>query len=333
MILRIFSDINCLESKMNNNTFFGCLIREEIISGLKKRAFETFQNELDINWVGLLVNSNEVNKYLSPKMNYIYNYLENISDYSFKPQEENKNIYINIIHLMIENLLNSIFEGRLEELFSESILDIKYIDKESPIKINNILYFTNLPEIIKIKINDEQNKKIKSFYKKFEDLIKSINNIYNKNKNIYEDFKNAIETDIKEEKQKRIENNFIKKKNELLTECNDMEGKINGYIGALKNIKENKLSFEDFNNEIKNIKSAKEYIVKKNKKYFTKEEFYKCISIKFKDDYKKCIIIYGENEHELNDIKCNSIYYLNINSRNIKNVIIKKNIRERNQKI
>ena len=121
LILRIFSDLNCLNVQINIENYFGTLINEELMLGLKKRSYETFKKSPDINWIGLLINNSEVNKYLSPKMNYIFHYIENICEYSFKPDEENKNNYKLIIHKMIESLLNIIFKGKIDSLFAEEI--------------------------------------------------------------------------------------------------------------------------------------------------------------------------------------------------------------------
>ena len=58
-------------------------------------------------------------------MSYIYNYLGNIWDYSFKPEEEDKNKYKIIIHKMIDSLFNIIFKGKLDEEFSQDIVKLK----------------------------------------------------------------------------------------------------------------------------------------------------------------------------------------------------------------
>lgn len=70
------------------------------------------------------MNPSEFNKNLSPKMTYIYSYLEDICSYAFKPDEENKIKYKEIIHKMINYLFNAIIKGNLDELFSLGIPDI-----------------------------------------------------------------------------------------------------------------------------------------------------------------------------------------------------------------
>ena len=167
LILRIFSDLNCIDLKINTHNFFGSLIREEILSVLKRKDFEVFKKTPDINWIGLLINRPDINKYLSPKMNYIYNYLENFADYPFKPYEENKENYKTIIHKLIDFLINAVFKGKLDELFSEEIINIE--DKEDSekkeIKIKDILYLTKLPDLIQFIIKEENNKKEKKLHK------------------------------------------------------------------------------------------------------------------------------------------------------------------------
>ena len=49
-----------------------------LFNKLKSRSYETFQKSDGINWIGLLINNAEVNKYISSKMNYIYQYLDNM---------------------------------------------------------------------------------------------------------------------------------------------------------------------------------------------------------------------------------------------------------------
>ena len=90
----------------------------------------------DINWIGLLMNPSEFNKYLSPKMTYIYSYLENICFYYFKPDEENKIKYKEIIHKMINFLFK--YSGSEKELR-------EYLSKTDTIKkkklINSLHFF------------------------------------------------------------------------------------------------------------------------------------------------------------------------------------------------
>ena len=163
---------------MNTGNFFGSLIKEEIILGLKSRSYDIFKKSPDINWIGLLINNTEINKYLSPKMSYIYNYLGNICDYSFKPEEEDKNKYKVIIHKMIDSLFNIIFEGKLDEAFSQDIPKIenkdrsKTKDKKINKKINDILYLTKLSEIIQSILQEETGKQEKKLYNKFREEIK-----------------------------------------------------------------------------------------------------------------------------------------------------------------
>ena len=150
LILRIFSNINCLDLQFNTDNFLGKRIKEEILLGLKNKSNKIFQKSPDINWLALLINNSEINnnKYISQKMHYIYKYLENICDYQFKPDEESEKKYNIIIKKMIESLLNIIFEGKIENIFSEEISIKK--DENSKEKINDILYLTKLPNIIQI---------------------------------------------------------------------------------------------------------------------------------------------------------------------------------------
>lgn len=111
-------------------------------------------------------------------MSYIYNYLGNIWDYSFKPEEEDKNKYKIIIHKMIDSLFNIIFKGKLDEEFSQDIAKIenkdssKTKDKKINKKINDILYLTKLSEIIQSILQEETGKQEKKLYNKFREEIK-----------------------------------------------------------------------------------------------------------------------------------------------------------------
>ena len=314
LILRIFSDLNCYNIQMNTGNFFGSLIKEEIILGFKSRSYDIFKKSPDINWIGLLINNTEVNKYLSPKMSYIYNYLGNICDYSFKPEEEDKNKYKVIIHKMIDSLFNIIFEGKLDEAFSQDIPKIENKDssKTKDKKINDILYLTKLPEIIQSILQEETGEQEKKLYNKFKEEIKNIQKVYEENKKIYDEFITAIEADTEEEKQKRIEENYNKKKNELESQCKEREGKWSGYLDIIKNIKETELSPKEYSDEIEKLIEVEKYLRNINKKYFNKEIIYNYIKITFKKDCKECVINYGDEEKtfKLKNVKVKSNFYL-----------------------
>ena len=88
-------------------------------------------------------------------MNYIYHYLENLCNYTFKPEKENEKEYNIIIKKMVESILNVTFRGKLDELFSEEIPKIENDGKNKTKNqnINDILYVTLLPNIIKVILN------------------------------------------------------------------------------------------------------------------------------------------------------------------------------------
>jgi hypothetical protein len=71
----------------------------------------------------------------------------------------------------------------------------KVIDK----KIDDLLYLTELPDIIQNILKEESRNLEKKLYKKFEE-IKNINKIYLENSKIYDEFVKAIEEDTEEEK-------------------------------------------------------------------------------------------------------------------------------------
>ena len=45
LILRIFSDLDCLDLQFNTEDYFGVLIKEEIILGLKSRSLKLSKNQ------------------------------------------------------------------------------------------------------------------------------------------------------------------------------------------------------------------------------------------------------------------------------------------------
>ena len=57
---------------MNSDSFLGEIVRDEILLNIKSKTSDEFKKCPDINWIGLLINNSEVNKIISPKMNYIY---------------------------------------------------------------------------------------------------------------------------------------------------------------------------------------------------------------------------------------------------------------------
>lgn len=145
------------------------------------------------------MNQSEFNKNLSPKMTYIYSYLDDIYSYAFKPDEENKIKYKEIIHKMINYLFNAIIKEKLDEFSSLEIPDITKKDRKGKELDEILLYLTNLPEVIQKKFKEESEQKEKELNKKFTEDFKSINDIYRKNKDVYEKLKQAIQEDSKEE--------------------------------------------------------------------------------------------------------------------------------------
>ena len=334
LIFRIFSNINCLDFQINSDNFLGTKIKEAILLGLKSRSNEIFQKS-DINWLGLLINNSEVNNYISPKMTYIYRYLENLCDYTFKPDEDNKINYDIIIKKMVESLLNVIFAGKIEEIFSEEIPKIE-TDENSKTKdkiIKDILYITKLPNIIQIILKEEILKQEKKLYSKFSEDIKYINKVYKDNSKLFSEFIEAIEADTEEEKKRRIEDHYNKAKNQKEESCKNTEGKWSGYLESINNINETELSFENYNKEMSKIIEAEEYLNSKNKKYFNKKvTLHTCFKIIFKNESKKGTLSFGESSKKLNNIRINSVYY--INSKNIKiNSIKAVNSKDKNIEI
>ena len=325
LIFRIFSDLNCLKLDMRTDTFLGNLIQDELISQLKSKTYDNFKNSSDINWLGLIINNSEISKIVLSKVNYLYNYLENLCSYSFKPSEESKGIYKIIIQKMIKSLLRIIFEGKIDSLFST---EIPKIEKEEDNltereRVNNdILYFTKLPKIIQIIIKEENMELEKNFLKKFKENIKSINSIYTKNENLYRDFINAIETDIEEEKNRFIKADFKKKKNNLESECQKRTAYSSGYSETINILNDSKLSLEEYNKLIIKAINAEEYLIKIHRNYFTREIKHTYVKLTFRNDCKKGTLKFGNISQEISNIKTKSCYYINSKILNNNNITI-----------
>ena len=318
LILRIFSNTNCLDIPFNTDKFFGKEIKKEILLGIKSKTSEIFKRLPDINWLGLLINSTEVNKYLSPKMNYIYNYLENICKYSSKVNEESEKKYKNIIHNMIYSLFKIIFEGKLESLFTKEIPEniVENTSKEN--NIENILYFTKLPELIHMELKKENKIFEKNLYEKFKEEIINIKEVYNKNKTLYEDLMEAIEKDSEEEKKGQIESIYKIEKNRLENICKNNESNYNAYIDNIRRLNETKLNLNEYNQEIEKILKCKEYLESKNNNLFTKECILSYCKLIFNDEYKRCTLKIGNLSDELDINKHPFYYYVDSNSHKTK---------------
>ena len=224
LILRIFSNIDNLDSQFKDKDFFGSLIKKEILLNLKNRNCEIYQKAPDVNWIGLLINNMETFKYLSPKIINIFNYLDNICQYPIKIEEKNKKIYEIVIKKMLDCILKIIFDGKLDDLFTEIIPKIDEDDIEVK-DINNISYFTNLSDIFKIILKKEIKELEQNLYNKFNEEIIKIKEIFKKNENIYVDFIEVIKKDTENEIKERIEYNYKKENNKLEDECKEIEEK------------------------------------------------------------------------------------------------------------
>ena len=312
LIFRIFSHLNCLKIEMRADNFLGQLIQKEIISQFKSKSFDEFKKTPDMNWIGLLINNPNVNKIISPKMNYIYNYLENLCNYSFNPSEENKDVCKKLIQNMIKSLFKIIFEGKLDSLFSNEIPKIDdedYLINEEK-EINDTLYFTKLPKIINTFIKENLEQK-KNFFEQFKEEIKLINGIYLENQNLYVDFIKTIESDIKEEKTKRINSNYEIQKNSKTSECEEKKNKCTEYSKTMKILNDLNTSLEDYNEHIKKVLDAKDYLKNISPKYFTTKISHCYIRITFRNECMKGTLKFGDVSQEISDIKIDSDYYIN----------------------
>ena len=312
LIFRVFSDLNCLKLEMRTDNFLGKKIEEEILSNLKSKREDELKKSSDINWLGLLLNNSEINKVISPKMHFIYHYLENLCDYSFKPNKESETIYIKIIQNMIKSLIKIIFEGNLDFLFSNEIpkIEEEEIIEQEKVK-NNILYFTKFPDIIQMFIKEKKAELDKEYIKLFTEKIKDLNEKYLQNSELYKECINAIEKDVKNEKERRIEKNYKDKKNKLESESTEIQNNCSGYLDTFNFLNDSNLSLEDYNKHIIKALKARNYLNKKSPKYFSKEIKHRYIIITFKNECKKGKITFGKVSQEILNIKTKGSYYIN----------------------
>ena len=154
LILRIFSDLNCFNVQMFSENFFGSVIKERILFKFKNTKIKEFQDSKDINWLGLLMNNNQSNEFISKKMMKIITYLENLSMYSIKPDEKSEIYYKTILEDMINTVFDIILNQKIDNLFSEEIPNIESLKQK---KYKNISYFTQLPKMFSYRLEDEFN--------------------------------------------------------------------------------------------------------------------------------------------------------------------------------
>ncbi len=303
LILRIFSNINCISMQMNGSSYIGSLLNKNIINEFKCKKIQEFENSPDINWLGLLMNNDEVNKYFSPKMNYIHQYLENLSNYSYIPEEKNKSNYEKVFKELIESLFKVIFSGKLDELFNE---EIPQIDEKSQ-EIKDILFITNLPKLFLDILNEEQEEEENSLFGLFKKIIKDINNTFSENRNIYNELIKAIQDDTKKEKILRIEKEYIDEKNSRENHYNEILKYKNKYRDTLKKIEDYNL--KDYNKMIKELIKEERILIKENKKYFNDSS----ILYKIKSTSKQNVIIKYKEEIIYQSDKTEDTFYLNEN--------------------
>ena len=311
LILRIFSDLNCYNLQMFTENFFGSVIKEQILFKFKNTSIKAFQESKDINWLGLLMNNNQSNEYISKKMMKIVTYLENLSMYSFKPDEKSEYYYKIILKDMIKTIFDIILNQKIDNLFSEEIPNLESLKQKN---YKSISYFTQLPKISSLRLEEEfNNSEKKNLFNEFKKNIEYINPIYNNNEKIYVELNNAIETDLEAEKLRQIEQKYKNEQNKLESLISEIEGKISGYKESLKNINDNNnLSNNEFNKIIKKIKETEEYLTKINNRYLDRNKIaFECIKIIFRENKKNIIITMGDMKECIEEVKKGSCYYIN----------------------
>ena len=194
-ILRILSSKNELSFQGKTFSYTSKLIEktliEKILFNIEK---EEKPNTLD--WIGLLINNRNTEKYLHDKISYLFNYLYKLNEISSSPSPNFENKYKSIIEKIIDYFVGCCFKNQIDSIFNKEI-------KEDKNNIGNIQYITKLNEIIISELNNMEKEEFRILNQKTIDFVNKIENTKDELKNIYENLITAINKDIEEEKENR----------------------------------------------------------------------------------------------------------------------------------
>ena len=328
-ILRILSSKNELSFQGKTFSYTSKLIEktliEKILFNIEK---EEKPNNLD--WIGLLINNRNTEKYLHDKISYLFNYLYKLNEISSSPSPNFENKYKSIIEKIIDYFVDCCFKNQIDSIFNKEI-------KEDKNNIGNIQYITKLNEIIISELNNMEKEEFRILNQKTIDFVNKIENTKDELKNIYENLITAINKDIEEEKENRKFSIELanKIKNENLYE--NLNKNYIEYDKIFNFLKDNKnINFTAFNKKIKEIlKHKKELSLYKNI-YSSKNLEYLIFNIP--KDCNKIIIIKDNIEIEFNegDLDYGKYYFPKIYFKNKVKIIYKngnKVEKELNQKL
>ena len=291
-ILRILSSKNELSFQGKSFSYTSNLIektlKEKILINIEKK-----EKANNIDWIGLLINNRNTEKYLHNKISYLYNYLYKLNEISSAPSSKFEEQYKSIIEKIIDFFVDCCFKNQIDSIFNKEI-------KEDKNNIANILFITKLNEIIISEIKNKEKEEYNILKEKTMKFVNKIENTKNELKNIYENLIAAIKKDIEEEKenQRLSMEQAIKIKNENLYEnLNEHYIKYDEIFQLLKNNKN--LNFSAFNQMVKEILKHKEKLSGYKNIYSNKILEYLIFNIP--QGCKKIIVIKYNIEIELNE--------------------------------
>ena len=303
-ILRILSSKKELSFQGKNFSYTSKLIEKTLIEKILINIDKDKTN--NINWIGLLINNRNTEKYLAPKMSYLYNYLYKLNEINSSPSPNFEKKYISFIEKIIDFFVDCCFKNQIDLIFNKEIKEVKN-------NIDNILYITKLNQIIISELKNIEKKEYNILKEKTINFVNKIENTKDELKNIYENLIDAVKKDLEEEKEKRKSLIEQEIKNKSINLYEKLQKNYNKYKEIFNFLKKNKnLNFPNFNLEIKEILKHKKNLSTYNNIFYSSNNLeYLVFNIP-----KGCnkIIIKDNIEIKFNEEDLNSgIYYLSKN--------------------
>ena len=326
-ILRILSSKNELIFQGKSFTDMSKLIEDCLINKLFAKIKDDKTNNL--NWIGLLINNTNTEKYLPFKISYLYNYIYKLCEIKSYPSSSFREKFELIIGKLLDFIIDYCFKNKVDDIFTMNI------NKKLELNINDvdgILYLTELNKIIDSQLKGIDKEQYDILNTKIMEFINNIEEDKNDFNKIYDDLYSSIKNDIAKETDKRkiAEENKIRNQNNNSYDILK-ENSIN-YNEKFKLLKENKnLNNVKFHNNVKELLRYKNNLSKFKNIYSTRIKLdyivlnlpENCQKIKLKDDI--------EIKVEEEDLKMRLFYfsnkYRNLNVKLIENDDTSKEIR------
>ena len=306
-ILRILSSKN--EIKFQGKAIGGIseIFEKILIDKILSKAKEDRQNNL--NWIGLLINNTNTEKYLPPKITYLYIYFDKLCQVKYAPSDE-----FNSFKLVLEKIINFVtdycFQNKIDDIFK---LNIKKEIKENINETENILFLTKLNQIMESELKKREKDEFLKLKNSTIKIINEIEPIKNELNKIYDDLISAIKNDIELEKAKIISENEARIKNvttDLLNVLTENSSKYSNKFRELKNVENhpniNLTKFDKDVRELLDYKSKLSYF----KDIYSSSEKLEYIILNLEEDCDK-LTIKNKGEIRLSQDNLNlRVFYL-----------------------